>query len=112
MSINDLIPYGNPSTTGSRMLGLCEAFCPGAFDVKSSNFRDIKIVRVEDIGLGEILICVLTSANDHDCGLNMTWSEVSADASAHRSSPQYFEILEQSFISKENSGFQEIDVHE
>jgi hypothetical protein len=87
----------NPGSSGTRLLSLIMAICElhwkDLFDVRNYTFPVFRTVEVDDIGLDEILSCLLTSCNNRDGGLNLTWAGASTGARVARENPKYQEEL-------------------
>lgn len=104
------------SKTTSRLMGLIRAIMeykyPQMFGVDGFFFQVLRTVKVDDIGLDEIITCLLVSGMPWDGGLNFDWPGSSTGRKDGRGTDEYLRKLRESehFISKH--GFQERHVDE
>ncbi|KAG9770830.1 hypothetical protein KCU88_g6495, partial [Aureobasidium melanogenum] len=108
--------HWNPGGSGSPLLGLLLAVCHHLygddFDIKDTTYQVFRTVQVEDIGLDEILTCILTSANARDGGLNFTWPGGSIGNRSNLDDPHFREGLHQNMIYIRDQGHQTVNLQD
>ncbi|EHY53329.1 hypothetical protein HRR83_003538 [Exophiala dermatitidis] len=108
--------HWNPGDSGSPLLGLLLAVCQHLFgkdfDIKDSTYQVFRTVQVEDIGLDEMLTCILTSANARDGGLNFTWPGGSTGNRSSLDDANYLEGLKKNRDYIRDTGYQAANIQD